>query len=214
MAGTKAEVLAAHLRRRGVPFTRFDYRGCGLSSGAFQDGTIGRWLEDALSILDEVCVGKQVIVGSSMGGWMALLLAKARPERVAGLLLLAPAPDFPTALMLPSLDQEARAALERDGVWMRPSDYDDGPYPITKTLIEEARNHTVLDKDPIPFTGPMRILHGSEDDAVPVAHGLRAADCVTSQNVITEVIKGADHRLSDPRSLALITSRLDALLGL
>lgn len=213
MSGTKAEVLSQHLREKGAPFTRFDYRGCGLSGGAFEDGTIGLWLEDALSILDDVCTGKQIIVGSSMGGWMALLLAKARPNRVAGLLLLAPAPDFPTELMVPAMGPEARASLDRDGVWMRPSEYEDGSYPITKALIGDAKIHTVLNKEPIPYQGPMHILHGSEDEAVPVAHGLRAADCVTSKDVITEVIKGADHRLSDPRSLALLMERVDGLLG-
>lgn len=213
MMGAKATALAAHLAERGVDCTRFDYQGHGQSSGAFVDGTIGLWRDDALAVLDHATEGPQLIVGSSMGAWMAMLLAAARPDRVRALLLLAPAPDFPTELMLPSMPEAARHALARDGVWRRPSAYDDAGYEITSRLIDDSRAHTVLDRDPIPFAGPVRIIHGSEDADVPVSHALRVPAAIASEDVVLEIVKGADHRLSTPQDIALMLRRVDNLLA-
>ena len=213
MGGNKATRLHDFALRAGVQYTRFDYQGHGASSGRFRDGTIGTWLADALAVLDRVTVGPQVIVGSSMGGWMAMLLARARPEKVAGLLLIAPAPDFAEKLMLPAMPEEAREALYRDGVWDRPSEYADEDYPITLTLIEESRSHNLLDGDALPFDGPVRILHGAADEVVPLAHVLRIPDAIRSDDVVTEVIKGGDHRLSTEADLQRMEDRLEELLG-
>lgn len=212
MEGDKAQALSAYCEERGQQFTRFDYQGHGDSSGRFVDGTIGLWLDDALTVLDQVTEGPQVIVGSSLGAWMALNMAKARPDRVQSLLLIAPAPDFTTALMWPSLDQETKNALANDGVWYRPSEFEEDPYPISMTLIEESRQHTVLNRPPIAFNGPVRILHGREDDVVPVDHAARCLDVVTSSDVSLVLIKDGDHRLSTPRDLALLMRTLGTLL--
>ncbi len=209
MEGTKATFLDDWAARQGRSYTRFDYRGHGASSGRFVDGTIGDWFSDAKAVLKKVCEGPQIVVGSSMGGWMALLLAKAMPERVARLVLLAPAPDFPRKLMWPSLDAEARAALDRDGVWHRPSEFEDDAYPITMKLIEESAAHEVLDGSPIAFDGPVRILHGLRDEVVPLSHAERCLGVVTSDDVLMTVSKSGDHRLSTDEDLA----RLIAAIG-
>lgn len=213
MGGNKATRLHDFAIRSARQYTRFDYQGHGASSGRFRDGTIGTWFSDALEVLDRIASGPQIVVGSSMGGWMAMLLAKARPERVAGLLLIAPAPDFPEKLMLPSMPEEARAALYRDGVWDRPSDYADEDYPITLRLVEESRSHHLLDGGQLPFDGPVRIIHGSSDDAVPLEHVLRIPDAVRSTDVVTEVVKGGDHRLSTEADLLRMEARLTELLS-
>jgi len=160
MIGTKAEVLAAWAERTGRGFVRFDYFGHGESEGRFEDGTIGRWREDALAVIDELAQGPLVLVGSSMGGWIASLLALARPARIKAMVLIAPAADFTSALMEPGMPADARAELAATGVWLRPSDYGD-PYPITRALLEDGRAWSVLPKDGggrIAFDGPVRIL--------------------------------------------------------
>ena len=161
MTGTKATALEAHCRRAGRAFVRFDYSGHGESSGAFRDGTIGAWRDDALAVLDEVARGPQVLVGSSMGGWVMLLVALARPERVAGLVGIAAAPDFTEDLIWSTLDNETRQRLTKTGAIELPCDYDDDPYPITMGLIEEARSHLLLHA-PIPFrlSDPPAAGHG------------------------------------------------------
>ncbi len=200
MTGIKATTLETFCRAREQQFTRFDYQGHGESSGKFENGTIGTWLDDLLAIFEEVTEGPQIVVGSSMGGWMALLLTLLRRDRVAGLVLVAPAADFTTELLWKSLTSDARRQIEQEGLWMRPSLYDDGPYPITRDLIEESRRHLVLGH-PIPFDGPVRILLGQRDEVISVDHILRTADAITSSDIETTLVKNGDHRLSTPTDL-------------
>lgn len=212
MAGTKAEALHAHADAAGRAFLRFDYAGCGRSGGAFADGTIGRWLADSLAVIDGASAGPLVLVGSSMGGWLALLAALARPARVKGLVLIAPAPDFTERLMWPELDDAARTAIMGEGVWHRPSAYEPTPTPITRALIEDGRNHQLLGA-PIPFDGPVRILHGQADPDVPWGLSLELAERLTSEDVRITFVKSGDHRLSTPQNIALLTATVDALCG-
>ncbi len=208
MAGTKALALENVCRSAGRAFTRFDYRGHGESAGAFTDGTIGRWLQDTLAILDEVTAGPLVLVGSSMGAWVALLAALKRPERVRGLVLVAPAVDFTEALIWQRLPSEDRRTLERDGVWLRRSDYADEPDQITLELIEEGRNH-LLFGNPIEFGGPVRILHGMRDETVPWELSMRTAESLKSDDVVVTLVKDGDHRLSDDDGLARLAAAVD-----
>lgn len=210
MTGIKATMLEGFCRDREQQFTRFDYQGHGASSGAFEAGTIGAWRDDLLAVFEEICDGPQILVGSSMGGWMALLVTLLRRERVTGLVLLAPAADFTTELLWKSLTPEARRQIATDGVWLRPSIYDDGPYPIMRNLIEESRAHLVLD-NPIPFDGPVRILLGLRDEVIPVAHILRIAEAITSEDIEITLIKNGDHRLSEPADLDKIRVAVDEL---
>lgn len=213
MDGGKAAFLSDRCAAVGLGFVRFDYRGHGLSGGAFADGTIGDWYDDARLVFDTVCDGPQIVVGSSMGGWMALLLARDRPERIKGLVLIAPAPDFPRRLMLPQLDAAARQALDRDGVWHRPSEFEDDPYPITRALIEESAQHEVLGGPRIAVNGPVHILHGTNDEVVPLAHAHRVAEQVTADRVDLEVVEGGGHRLSDPPDLERLWRALQSVSG-
>lgn len=203
MTGTKALALEAWAVERGLSYTRFDYQGHGASSGRFADGTIGLWAGDALAVLDQVTRGPQILVGSSMGGWMALLAARARPDRVAALVGVASAPDFTEDLIWGGLDAAARAALLRDGAWYRPSQYFADPKPVTLALIEEGRRHLVL-RDPIPFAGPVRLLHGMADADVPWRTSLRLAEALTATDVRLTLVKDGDHRLSRPEDIALL----------
>jgi len=212
MEGDKATWLDEACTGLGHAYTRFDYQGHGLSSGEFKDGTIGQWRTDALAVLDQVAKGPQVLVGSSMGAWIALLLAAARPERVCALVLIAPAPDFPTRLMWPSLDADARAALERDGIWSQPSAFEEDPYPITMKFIEESRQHHLLDGPAVVIDGPVRILQGTEDEVVPVSHALACFDAVASLDATLTLIKNGDHRLSTPQDLERLSETVAALL--
>lgn len=208
MTGTKAEALAAWARRRARAFLRFDYSGHGASGGRFEDGSIGAWRADALAALDHKSEGPLVLVGSSMGGWIALLAALARPERVKALVLIAPAPDFTERLMWPSLPAEAQSAIADTGVWLRPSAYGDGPYPITRTLIEDGRRWLLLDR-PIPFHGPVRILHGQADPDVPWRLSLELAERLASPDVALSFIKDGDHRLSRPQDIARLLAAVE-----
>lgn len=209
MQGTKALALRDHCTARGQAFLRFDYSGHGESAGRFEDGTIGQWTDDALAIFDALTEGPQILVGSSMGGWIATLLARQRAERIAGLLLLAPAPDFTEALMWPAFAPEQRVALMRDGVIHLPSQYGD-PTPVTRALIEDGRNHLLLNA-PIPLHCPVRILQGMADPDVPWRHALRLVEALASQDVRLHLIKDGDHRLSRPEDLALLGETLDQL---
>jgi pimeloyl-ACP methyl ester carboxylesterase len=210
MTGTKAVALEACCRDAGRAFVRFDYFGHGESSGAFEDGTIGRWAEDAIAVIDEVAVGPQVIVGSSMGGWIMLLAALARPLRVAGLVGIAPAPDFTEDLMWETFPAEIRETLERDGVYHEPSQYSEEPYTITKQLIDEGRRHLLL-RQPIPLACPVRILHGMNDPDVPWRHSLKLVDALQSEDVAVTYVKSGDHRLSEPGDIVRLTDTVDAL---
>lgn len=200
MQGTKALALEADCRARGVQFTRFDYQGHGESSGEFIDGTIGEWLDDTLAVLDSVTEGPQIVVGSSMGGWIGLLAACARPEKVAGFVGIAAALDMARRLW-ERIDDATKRLLETEGVWMRPSEYDPAGYPITMNLIEEGRNHLLL-PGPIPFAGPVRLLHGQLDDAVPWQLSLDTAAALASEAVEVTFIKDGDHRLSREEDIA------------
>jgi pimeloyl-ACP methyl ester carboxylesterase len=211
MGGTKAQALAAWAERRGQAYLRFDYFGHGQSSGRFRDGTITRWRDDALAVLDGLCAGPQILVGSSMGAWIALLAARLRPERVTGLLLLAPAADFTEALIWGRMDPEMRSAVMENGEWLRPSVYGDSPYPITRVLIEDGRKHLILD-GPIVLSCPVHILQGMQDPDVPWQHAMRLMDRLTGDPVLM-LMKNGDHRLSTPADLMRIEHALDGLIA-
>ena len=212
MTGTKATALEAHCRRAGRAFIRFDYSGHGVSEGAFRDGTIGAWRDDALAVLDEVVCGPQVIVGSSMGGWIVLLLALARPERVAGLVGVAAAPDFTEDLIWSTLDDEGRRTLAESGEIVMPCDYGEDPYPITMGLIEEGRDHLLL-QAPIALKCPIHLLQGMRDEDVPWRTVLKIAELVESERVVVELVKDGDHRLSREDDLARLCAAVDAVAG-
>jgi pimeloyl-ACP methyl ester carboxylesterase len=209
MAGTKAEALAAWAQAQGRAYLRFDYFGHGESSGDFRQGTITRWRQDALAVLDELISDEVVLVGSSMGGWLACLAALAHPARVRGMVLIAPAADFTSRLMEPSLDAAARAALETDGVWLRPSDYGD-PDPVTRLLLEDGARWSIL-PDPVPIEVPVRILQGGEDPDVPWTHALELAQALKSQDLVFSLIKDGDHRLSRPQDIARLVAAVDEI---
>ncbi len=211
MTGTKATALEAHCRARGQAYTRFDYQGHGQSSGLFQDCTIGDWKADALSILDQVTEDRQIVVGSSMGGWVMLLLARERPERLHGLVGVAPAPDF-VVTMWDGFSDAVKETLRRDGYYARPSEYSDEPYIISLKLIEEGRDHLLLDK-PIAVPCPVRLLHGMQDPDVPWRHSLTIAETLASEDVVIQFVKSGDHRLSEPADIARLLHCIDELSG-
>jgi len=211
MTGTKAVALDAWARQQGRAFLRFDYLGHGQSSGKFEDGTIGRWLEDSLAAIDKLTTGKLVLVGSSMGGWLSLLVARARPERVAGLVLIAAAPDF-VVRMYEALSPTDQAALKRDGKLVRPSQYSPEPSVFTWKLLEEGRNHLVLDKQ-LTLPCPVRLLHGQSDPDVPWEHSLRIAEHIEAPSVVTTFIKGGDHRLSTPQDITRLIATVEELVS-
>ena len=210
MTGTKALALEAHARASGQDFVRFDYLGHGASSGRFEDGTIGRWTEDAVAVIDQATEGPQILVGSSMGGWIMLLAALARPDRVAGLVGVAAAPDFTETLMWRDFAPEIRATLERDGVYYEPSEYSEEPYAITMDLIIEGRKHLVMDA-PIPIACPVRLIHGGADPDVPWKLSLELMDQLASSDVEVILVKGGGHRLSEPEDLERLTRTVAAL---
>lgn len=210
MSGTKATAIEGWARARGQAALRFDYRGHGQSGGRFADATVGDWLADALAAIDQASQGPQILVGSSMGGWMALLAALARPERVRALVLLAPAPDFTEDLIWARLDDDHRQRLARDGFFLQPSAYG-GSYTITRRLIEEGRAHLLL-RGPITITAPVRIIHGQADPDVPWRLSLKLAECLVGGDVRLTLIKDGDHRLSRPQDLALLTRTIEGLL--
>ncbi len=211
MGGTKALALDAWCAARGQQYTRFDYSGHGASSGVFEEGSIGRWLEDALAILDEVTTGPQVIVGSSMGGWMMLLAARARPERLAGLVGIASAPDF-TERMKTRLDETQQGQLQATGYCDIPNDYDDGqPYRISQHMLDEGASHLLLGK-PIGIELPIRLIHGQCDEDVPWQLSLEIAERVSSGDVEVQLVKTGDHRLSEQRDLQRLMNTLQVLL--
>ncbi|WP_386683177.1 alpha/beta fold hydrolase [Loktanella sp. R86503] len=209
MGGTKAVHLQAWAQAQGRAFVRFDYSGHGESSEAFTDGAIGDWCADARAVLAMID-GPLVLVGSSMGGWISLLCAKAMPQRIAGLITIAAAPDFTEDSMRASFDADQRDALMRDGQIALPSDYGD-PYIITRRLIEEGRDQLVL-RDPLDLPFPVRFLQGTADMDVDVSVAMRLLDHVTGNDVRLTLVKGADHRFSDPDCLALMTQAVQQVL--
>ncbi len=212
MTGTKALALDRWACAHGRAFVRFDYRGHGDSSGTFTEGTIGLWRDDALAVLDRLTEGPQVLVGSSMGGWIATLAALARPERIAALVMIAPALDFTGDLMWDRFPEEVKGLLRREGVYRQPSTYSTEPYAVTMRLIEEGRRHFLLGR-PIGFSGPVRILHGMADPDVPWQRSLTFAEWLDSADVRLVFLKDGDPRLSRPGDLALLTATLDELVS-
>ena len=211
MTGSKALALEDYCRNRGQAFLRFDYTGHGCSSGDFEDGTIGKWADDAVLALDQLSEGPQVLVGSSMGGWIMLLAALARPDRVAGLVGTAAAPDFTEDLMRGELSSEQLKQVEAQGFTEIPNCYDEEPYKITKALLDDGRNHLLL-KTEIPLDCPVRLIHGDKDADVPWQTSLRIAENLRSRDVETLFVKGGDHRLSEPHDLNRLTGTVGRLL--
>ena len=210
MLGTKAEHLDQWAKDKGRTFLRFDYSGHGESDGVFEEGSIGEWAEDALAMFDAKTDGPQILIGSSMGGWIASLLALKRPEKTAAIVFIAPAPDFTERLMWPSFSKEQQETLMRDGRLEQPSDYSDEPEVITRKLIEDGRNHLIMD-GPIAIHCPVRILQGMKDDAVPYTHALDFAALLQSEDVEALLTPGGDHRLSNPDDLARLSATLERL---
>lgn len=211
MTGTKAMALEAYCAARGQGFLRLDYSGCGASGGGFEDGTIGRWRDDALVLIDRLTEGPLVLVGSSMGGWIALLLALARRDRIAGLIGIAAAPDFVDWGLLAGLSDDERNRLMQDGRLERPSGYGPAPYIYTRALVDDGKANRLLDKS-IPYLGPVRLLHGQADPDVPWQLSLDIAARLGSSDVQTIFVKDGDHRLSRDADLKLLCATLDALL--
>jgi pimeloyl-ACP methyl ester carboxylesterase len=207
MKGTKAEALADWAAQAGRACVRFDYSGHGESEGAFSDGTIGRWLADSLAVFDACCAGPQILIGSSMGGWLALLLTRELKRRgrngaasIAGMVLIAPAVDFTEELMWKRFTPEIKRELEETGVWARPSQYSPEPYLVTRQLIEDGRKHLLLGG--LIETGcPVRILQGVEDPDVPWQHAVELTSRLASDDVVLTLVKDGDHRLSRPEDI-------------
>ncbi len=212
MTGTKATALEGHCRLRGRGFVRFDYFGHGVSTGGFAYATLGRWVEDALVVVDLATRGPVVLVGSSMGGWVMVRAALARPGRVAGLVGIAAAPDFTAELIEPGMDEGARRSLEARGVAWMPNRYGEEPIPITRAFLAEARDHLVLG-GPIPIRCPVRLVHGLEDPDVPWELSLRLARALEADDVTLTLVKGAGHRLSGPEDLRRLFAAVDELCG-
>jgi pimeloyl-ACP methyl ester carboxylesterase len=211
MKGTKAAALDAWAAEHKRAYVRFDYSGHGESEGSFIDGTIGRWLEESLAVFTQYCRGPQVVVGSSMGGWMALLLARELQRRAVStaslkaLVLIAPAPDFTETLMWKNFPRNVKREIEEKGVWERPSAYGDGPYPITRALIEDGRKHLVMG-DLIRTGCPVRIIQGVQDTDVPWRHAAELVSLLAQDDVVFTLVKDGDHRLSRPEDIARLTT--------
>ena len=211
MNATKAQALDNWAVRRGQAYLRFDFYGHGRSSGDFRKGTISRWRDDALAVLDKLCANPQILVGSSMGAWIALLAAQARPEKVAGLLLLAPAVDFTERLIWARMSSEIRRELMEAGEWLRPSAYEEGPYPITRALIEDGRKNLILDA-PIGIECPIHILHGMQDPDVPWQDAIHLIERFQGDPTLM-LVKDGNHRLSRPADIKRIEHALNRLVA-
>ncbi len=212
MSGTKARFLEAGAKSRGRAYLRFDYQGHGESSGAFAEGGIGLWSEDARALIEHVCGGPLLLVGSSMGAWIMLHVALALRQRVAALLGIASAPDFSEDLILPSLSSEQRAELERKGLLKMPSRYGDAPQIVSRNFIEDGRRHLLL-RSEIELDCPVRLLHGLEDPDVPWQTSLKLAGALRSRDVQLTLIKNGDHRLSTQSELEIIERALESLIA-
>lgn len=218
MTGTKALALDAYAATRGLAMTRFDYSGHGASGGRFEDGTISRWLEESLAVFDRTN-GPQILIGSSMGGWLALLLTEAHrnsvgPEasRVAGLVLIAPAVDMTRALMWAEMDEHARQALTTGGAWQRPSDHSDEPDVITGKLIEDGDLH-LFGERLIETGAPVHIIQGLADPDVPWRHATALVSRFASDDVVLTLIKDGDHRLSRPEDIDKLIAAVEGLIA-
>lgn len=211
MTGSKAQHLQAWAEATGRAFLRFDYSGHGQSHGAFADGCIGDWRDDAAALIGMLTEGPQILVGSSMGGWIALLLARDMGHRVAGLIGIAAAPDFTETMWDDELSVADRTRLMDEGLILRPSAYSDDPYPITLRLIEDGRRNLVL-QSPLAVPCPVRLLQGTADADVPVATALRILDHISGPDIRLTLVKDADHRFSTPACLGMITSAVEDVL--
>ena len=216
MLGTKAETLDGWAERTGHMFTRHDYSGHGESGGAFADGAISKWLEESLAVFRCFTEGKQIMVGSSMGGWIALrmvqeLIKAGENDRIGALLLIAPAPDFTSELIEPQLEARQREALAEKGFFERPSDYAGEPYIYTRALIEDGRKNRVLEGI-IDTHCPVHILQGMRDPDVPYAHALKLVDHLPADDVTLSLIRDGDHRLSRPHDLDMMIRTLEGLV--
>lgn len=214
MTGTKATALEAFCAARGQAFVRFDYSGHGQSSGEFTEGTIGAWKHDALQVLDQLGGDKNILIGSSMGAWIALLVARERMNRVAGFIGIASAPDFTEQLIWEKLSAVEKSQLVEQGVYYAPSCYGQEPYPITRTLIEEARQHLLLTGNRQLATGhfPIRLIHGTNDEDVPWQHAVKLMEQLPGTDVTLTLIKGGNHRLSEAGDLQTLCEALGRLM--
>jgi pimeloyl-ACP methyl ester carboxylesterase len=212
MTGTKAMHLDAFARARGQAYLRFDYFAHGASSGDFAEATVGRWKEDALAVIDELTAGPLILVGSSIGGWLMLLVALARPDRIAALVGIAAALDATEALMWARFPPEVREQILRAGAARRPSAYSSQGYLYTRKLIEDGRRHLLMDAA-IPITCPVRLLHGMADPDVPWQTSVALAEKLASTNVRVTLVKDGDHRLSSERDLALLERTIEEMLA-
>jgi pimeloyl-ACP methyl ester carboxylesterase len=208
MTGTKATWLQAQAGAKGRAFVRFDYTGHGQSSGKLDEGTLSAWLQDSLDVFDRLTEGPQIVVGSSMGGWLALLLALRREERVKGLVLLAPAPDF-TKDLLDLMQPEDKALLRQNGVIYRPNTYG-SPHPFTRVLFEDAEKHLLLDRE-IDLHGPVRLIHGKQDADVPWLKSAQIMKRLTDKDAKVIWVDDGDHRLSREQDLKLIGDTVEEL---
>jgi len=217
MNGTKAMALDEWAAMNGHACVRFDYSGHGESGGPLEDGTISRWLEEAAAVFDRCTEGRQIVVGSSMGGWLALLLAQTqragnRASRIAGLVLIAPAVDMTQTLMWDRFSKAARKEIEATGAYRQPSAYSDEPYLITRALIEDGKRHLFGDR--LIETGcPVHILHGVRDTDVPAAHASHLLTHLASDDAVLTLVKDGDHRLSRADDLARLTETVAGMIG-
>ncbi|XP_053310495.1 palmitoyl-protein thioesterase ABHD10, mitochondrial [Spea bombifrons] len=211
MNARKALALEDFCKSLGHSFIRFDYSGCGSSEGDIKDGTIGKWKKDVLSVLDNVAEGPQILVGSSMGGWLMLLAAIARPEKIAALVGVAPAADH-FVTIFNQLPLEEKKAIEEKGEWRMPTRYnEEGFYSVPYALIKEAENHCLLNS-PIPLTSPVRLIHGLKDEDVPWHVSMQIADCVLSTDVDVILRKHGLHRMSEKDDIKLLVYTIDDLI--
>ena len=211
MTGTKALFLEDFCRRRERAYVRFDYFAHGASSGDFADGTISRWRDDAIAVIDSLTEGPQILVGSSMGGWIMVLAALARPERVAALVGIAAASDFTSDLLPQRLTEAQRRTLYDQGKIVLASPYDPAGYLYTRALVEDGDRNLVL-REPIPLTCPVRLLHGMADESVPWQQSLKLAERLQGRDVALTLVKDGDHRLSCDQDLARLARILDELI--
>lgn len=214
MLATKAATLDGWAARTGRAFLRFDYSGHGESDGRFEDATISRWLGESLAVIRALAGPAPILVGSSMGGWLALLAAralKAEGRALSGLVLIAPAVDFTEALMWDRFPAKVKREITNAGVWMRQSEYAPEPYPITRALIEDGRRHLMLDGPPVVTGCPVHILQGMRDPDVPWKHAMRLVEHMPGDDVVTTLIKDGDHRLSRPEDLARLVSAIEGI---
>ena len=212
MTGTKALFLEDYCHRRGLAYVRFDYFAHGRSGGDFAAATISRWRDDAVAVVDSLTTDRQILIGSSMGGWIMLLAALARPQRIAGLVGIAGAPDFTEEQLWPRLSPAQRREIAEKGSVVLPSEFDPTGYLYTNRLIEDGKHHLLLGA-PIPLDVPVRLLHGLADPSVPWQMSLRLAERLAARDVAVTLVKGGDHRLSTPSDLARLAQTLDALIA-